>query len=312
MMPSLNSLLALIPMNLILLNDIKVGHSKVGQIYVKHHDLQDEARLSNMVEFFLALTKKRKVPTEAERLEATGKDGTWTREDEKALNDTILMRNRVKLNYDSSMDAMKKYLKDDLEKFTARAEVLDKKRADAIGRTAESVSQRMANERFVASLLFKNAALTERFVSDEEIEYLEEGELNQIYHDFITYRDRTQDNSVRALAASSYCQNLFYIAGSCSELFGKSALDLTVLQQHLLMYIKSYGNIVSQIAGKVSGADLTNHEFLDRWSASSEKAREQMEGKKTGGPTYESIRKAAERKTSTLEEQAASMKSVLG
>lgn len=300
-------------MNLILLNDISVGYSKVGDLYVKHHNLRDEARLHSMSESFLALAVKRKVKTEAECLKDAAKAGTWTQEDERKLKDTIMFRDRLSVNYHTAIEAQKKYLKEDLDKNTAKVLELENKKFNAIGRTAEQVSQHMANERFILSLFYRDEKLSSREVPDSEIEYLENSDIEKYLTLFMSFRDHTKDSNMKSLAASSYAQNLFYIAGSSTGLFGSTIVDSTVMQQHFLMYLKSYNNIISQVAGKVTPEQLSDFEFLDKWATASEKAREQLEKKNVGGgPTYESIRKAASKDTKGIEDHVRNMKSVLG
>lgn len=302
-------------MDLKLLNNLKLGRTPVDKVWVKHHTLEDETRLISLTEFFLNLSKKRKVKTEAEAAEAAAKAGTWTPQDERTLSDTITYLNGMQESYAKVIESQKKYLKEELDKTEERIRNLKVKKISAIGLTAEQVANKMANERFILSLFYKDEDLNLRCFSDDDIEYLEEEELIKYYNLFGEFKKLTEDKAIKKLAASAYAQNLYFISGKGSAFFNKGVLDLTVLQQHFLMYLQSYKHIISNLVGKVSSENLNDYEFLEKWSSAGEKAREQIENKSSqrqaGGPTFDSIRRAANKDTNTLTDHVNNIKAVL-
>lgn len=303
-------------MNLPLLNNIRLGRTKVGNLYVKHHTLEDEARLQLLTESFLALAKKRKVKTESEALASADKDGTWKVSDEAALKEAVMYCGRLQESYDKVIGPQKKYLEEDLLKQVEKVISMRQKRFVALGSTAEQVSSRMAQERFIVSLFYKDSDMSIRAVLPEEIEYISDTELEFYLEEYSKYRKESEDSAIKKLACSSYCQNLYFISGGPSNFFGKTVLELTVQQQNLLMNLENYKNIIQNLVGKVSPENLADHEFLDKWGASSEKGREHIEnsnkpGANSNNTGYDSIRRAAQTESKGVEQHVQTMKSVL-
>jgi hypothetical protein len=304
-------------MKISLLNDIRKGKSKIGDFWIKHPNLSDEALLEDLYEKFFELSKSRKVKTEKEALEAAKKVGSWNEylESEIARLHSFSSRLQETLDKTAFIKGQKESLEKDIEKNRIKIRELEAKKFAAIGKTAESWANKMSSERYIFSLFFKDSDLKERRWPESEIEYLEDSEVSLAFNEFISFRERFSEESLKSLAVSPFCQNLYECADSAFTFYGKSSLELTQYQQKLFLYLKNYNNIIGCLSGKVSNEKLTDWVELEKWAKSSEKAREQIENSwsknKDSGLSHEAIKNAAKRDNSTRLKNANNMKNLL-
>jgi hypothetical protein len=286
-------------MDLLVFNDIKNGSSKSGDFWIKHALLSDEVRFEELNLKYLNYAVKKKALLEVDAISLANKNKTWTEADQNDLNSNISFVKRLQENYEKIIEAQKKYIYDDLVKEIAKVEQLKARRAHAIGKTAEEWAKKISTERYILSLFFKDQLLTVRAWDDNEIEFLDQETVDGCFLDFFDYRKRVNDESLKELACSCFCQNLYGVAGNPFLFFGKSVADLTSNQQRFLLLMEYYKNIITNISGKVPSHVYSDWKELDKWAASGEKSREELENKwtKFNGQgdkiNFENIKKAS-------------------
>lgn len=286
-------------MNLQLLSELKQGATKINDFWVKHPTIEDEAQLEVFNLKFLALAQKRKIPLEAESIINANKNGLWTESNERDLNSSLAYLSRLRKSYDKIIEPLKKDLEADLNSIYLKVINLKERKAAAIGKTAEDWASKISNERYVLGLFFKDKDFTERAWEEEDAEFLESDDINSIFKDFNNYRDKVNDDPLKSLACSHFCQNLYCISGNSFSFFGKSIINMTCLQQRFCLFMENYKNIISSISGKVPDNIICDWKELDKWSKSSESGREDLEkdwsGFNKGGAkiNYENIKKAS-------------------
>lgn len=296
-------------LNLNSLNQIKKGKTFLKGYWVKHPTIQDESLLEELHEKFLSLAIKRGVKTEEQALKFAKDNGTWTETLEaklKRLRHTIGLM-EANLLKSAFAEAQRKILQDDINKDWIQILELNEKKNTALGRTAENWAVKMSSERYVLSLFFRDENLIERSWSDVDVEYMEEQEIADIFDIFHDSRKPFDDDTLKSMAISPYCQNLFECCSNCNEFFGKTVMDLTYYQQRFFLYLKNFNSIITQVYGKVSNDILSDWKELEKWAKSSEKAREQLENlwgrSKNRDVTMESLQKVATKGgTSRLED----------
>ena len=264
-------------MNLVLLNEIKLGYSKSSSFFIKHPGIADEAYSEELNTKYLELAIRRKIPRESEAIILAQKAKTWTVENERTLQSSSAYLIRLQESYDKIIESQKKYLEEDLIEISIKVRDLKFKKSLALGKTAEIWADKMSNERYILSLFYKDSNLNQRAFSEEDIEHLEQKDVDNCFTMFYDYRSRFIEPELKSLACSGFCQNLFSVAGNCFLLFVKNALDLTCFQQRFIMMLENYKNIISGVIGKISDDKLSNWEELDKWAKSDAQGREEME-----------------------------------
>lgn len=287
-------------MELSILNQLKDGKSQSFEYWIKHPDLEDEARLEFLNGKYLSLAVKRKIPLEKEAISLANKLGSWTETNQRDYDSSRAYHSRIKENYEKVIEAHKKHYKEDLDSIALKIQGLEQKKRVAIGKTAEEWATKMSTERYIFSLFYKDKNLTSRAWDDEESEMLEQKEVDRIFVSFFEYRNKFRDDKLKEMACSGFCQNLYCVAGNPLLLFGRSMLELTCAQQRFIILLENYKNIISNISGKIPDSTLTDWQQLDKWAKSTERGRDELEKKWSTGPgasdnkiNFENIRKAS-------------------
>jgi hypothetical protein len=297
-------------MNLGLLNEVRLGRTKSSKGWIRHPTITDESFLQELDEKFLKLAVKRKIPLEREALAAANKAGTWTDANQRDLDSSEAYLARLQESYEKIIEAQKKSILEALNEASIKVRNLRDKKDKAIGKTAEDRASKLSIERYILSLFYRDEKLLIRSWDDEGAEMLEQSAVDAAFKEFMLYRAKIGDDNLRELACSTFCQNLYAVSGNGFYFYGRSIVDLTCLQQRFLLLMENYKNIISNISGKVSSKTLSDWRELDKWAASSENGREQLEKdwgspQGTGALSRESIMKA-----SMLENPEASAKAV--
>jgi len=264
-------------MNLQLLHELQQGKSECGNFWIKHPYISDEAYLERLNSKFLNIAVKRKIPLEKEAIIIAQKAGTWTEDDEKSLESSTVYSLRLKENYDKIIEVQKKYIEEDLNKSLIEVAKLRQKKNFAISRTAEDWANKLASERYSLSLFFKDIDLKTRAWEDDEMEMLENKDVDFFMMSFFEHRKSFSFESLKALACSGFCQNLYSTAGDPFLFFGKSILEITCFQQRFMSFLGYYKSIIEQISGKVSNEMLSDWEQLEKWAKATETGREEFE-----------------------------------
>lgn len=286
-------------MNLLLLNDIRLGRTRVDSgFWIKHPSIDEECHLEELTAKFLVLATKRKIPREKDAIALAEQRGEWTSVEERDLESSEAYLSRLKESYEKVMSEQKKYLQEDLDTYGLKIYNLSNKKKKAIGKTAEAWASKLAYERYILNLFYKDSHLKEPVWNSEDIEFVEDEVLEDVYFDFSSYRAKTEEDKLKDLACTGFCQNLYSVAGGATNFLGKKLLDMTCLQQNFCFFLENYKNIRSGITGKVPQSVLSDWRELDKWAYSSERGREEME-KNWSGPkgnskiNFENIKKAS-------------------
>ena len=298
-----------------LLNELTAGVSSIGDLYIKHPTIKDIARQEELRTYYIEQAVEKGFRTLNSALEEAHQSGFWTANDEKSWHGQLSYIKKLQSNYKTIAESQKEdfleTISDELKKYTLQSN----KRSKYLAKTAEDWSDKLTFENYAPSLFFKDLACSSPAYDEDEIQYWGDSEFDIIYQNFLEFKDKFPEETLKELACSPLCQNLFFIADSPSEFYGKSALKLTILQQNLFIFTKNYNNIIVNLSGKVQPSILTDYEALDDWSSGTEKDKERLEGQwsgnDNGGITYEDIKKNARQKHATREDKIKSMQNLM-
>lgn len=188
-----------------------------GDIYIKHLDDIDHAKISkiqtDLVEEFLEMG----VPTRQERLDFITKEtGEWSQDDEDEITSAEYFLIDNEPTYQKlTMDSQRNQLGELINK---NKKILRDKRAEKevkIGTVAETKAEKLANAYYVYYSLFKDENLTERFwKTRKEFDEIEDEELTKY---IIIYNQQLSPFSLKNFKKISIMPFTLNLASYCKD-----------------------------------------------------------------------------------------------
>ncbi len=216
-------------------------------IYLKHLCHFDQVDIDLYYEEALARAKERGIPTEAANVKWLEEQGLWVRKDESALT----MQKSYVENLEKTKNKM--FLKvqiDDMQRqINSGREELYKmmvRKVGLIGLTCEQVAEQKIQLYYVYLSAFRDAKMTERVFSMDQINQLDEDESNALMDLYISSSRRFGHDALRKIAVSGYFTNYFYVCGeNIASFFNRPIAELSMHQINLLSYALYYKRILS-------------------------------------------------------------------
>ena len=251
-------------------------------VYVKHLNLLDQVELDKKQREAFLKDKKNGLPTQEENLKFLEESGQWTPKDELEWGQTksyidSLIKTKVKLVVPSQQENVQKQI-DEQEKKLAK---LDGTRASLLGQTCETYAKSFINSYTISSSLYADQKLSEKFLSEEDLEYLDNSDISVLIQGYneavqpITI-DKVKKLSLSSLFTSYYalCEKQPYV------IFERGVADLSFYQLNLLTYAKVLRSIIRNTEPPKEMMD--DPDKLLEWSEKGEKQRKMMKKANSG------------------------------
>lgn len=252
-------------------------------VYIKHLAESDRIDLDRMERTFFREAQRRKLPSEAQRIEQLKKEKRWSDEKDKEISDIRLgidstIANRKNVQLPSHVLIIDKQIKDDEERYQKKL----RERSELIGLTCEQYSQRKINEYYIFSSLFKSKELTLPYFSHDEFDELSERELSQIISEYNRVMDPCSDINLKRLVIQDFFLSYYYVSGdSAYNLYGKPIWQLTLLQVKMANFAKYFKSIFENYDIKSAPKNiLDDPDKLVDWVMATDRAKKEIEKQK--------------------------------
>ena len=234
-------------------------------VFLKHYDEAELGELEYSYAEAYNHAEETGLPTEKEKREYLIESGEWSdAEEEEYKKLSSSTSNKERQLAQIFLESQKKALRSELEKERKRLEELDEERREFTAYTCEEFARRKYGEVLATACVYKDAALKERYYTDEEIEFLADNEFIEIVKLFNDECSYFSLQNIKRIAVSAFFFNIFlYCKNNPFYMFGKPACHLTVHQLNLL----SYGAMAKAVLekGKTPPDSLDDIDELVKW-----------------------------------------------
>ena len=267
---------------------VTVINCSFGNLYFKHFTDSSSRNIFSQKSNFIKEAVSKGLETEEEAIERIKKEGFWTDEEEKDLQEKEKFVSRIKdgltkIKIPSKRDEHKKYIKLEEDK------VLKKRneRKSLIGLTAEIFAEQKVNKLFFDSITFLDEDL--KIPALRDINYDEPEKEREIYTLQTQFFERYDDKNISKAALCSFYSPYLAFAEDPFAIYGKSLIDLTTYQMRLTSYSRTFLNIFKNSQKTIPEYIMKDPELLvEFWEAqregSNKRPSKATEG--SGGTTH--------------------------
>ena len=213
------------------------GYILCKEAFIRHMSHHEQIEQDDKREEFFNHARKQGLQTNDEKLKELIKNGFWSEEKEKQLNNSkeVLLglyegkRNNVKMP-----SAVKDYMKLIEAEEKVYNEKMHEKRA-MLGLTCEVYAERNLNDFYIISNIFKDKELKTPFFQVEDIDFMADSDIAGIITEFNSILECCSDVNIRKMTMQPFFQNYFFLVGdNLIDFFGKPICDLTFFQVSLI------------------------------------------------------------------------------
>jgi hypothetical protein len=271
-----------------LVSEIFKGYTELSfagnSVFLKHINFQDQDYLDSLIKKRTAHFAHR-VPTEKERLEELRREKLWTDKDELDIGEKEYeIKNLYQTKKKILIHSQKKGVQDLIDKLEIEIAELKNKKSELVGQTAEYFASRQANEEFLRHLLFKDETLTAPAFSQKEFDEISREELTQL---FIAYKETIEkfgDEKIQEAVLQDFFSMYMPFCERPVEFYGKPVISLSIFQQKLLIWGKTFFNIFQNVEKIPEEIRKKPKDLLD-FADSSRNKEKMTRGKKGEGET---------------------------
>ncbi len=255
------------------------------KVYVKHLKTEDTVDYEDIYDKYYKTLERKGVESEEQLLDRFRKNGLWSEEEEKKLES---LKNDVE-SCQATLDKI--FIERDRKEFEKHFREVQKdynflyiKKWDFIKNSREVLTNKKINDYYVISSLYKDARLTEKFVSEEENE-----DIDYDYRPLIKGYDKISQKmsslNIKKICIKPFFRDSWDLCDSNAAYyyFGKPLYQLTYNQTALANYAIIFGNIFKNYPEiKADDPDKILQLAKQRNEAEKRKAN----SKSKGSPTY--------------------------
>ncbi len=260
----------------------KVYDSSYGDFYVKHLDNFDSEEIDEKSQEYKNHAKKQGLPSTKEKLEQLKKDGSWTEEEERKINDLEKLINNLKITKSkfilkAQIDQIQKQIED------TETELLELniEKSSLIGYTSDVYANKKINEYYVLTTSYKDKNLKKPLFEKEEFEELQEKDITLLIKYYNDVSDKSAEENIKRISLSGFFLNSFYLCDDNPQIYyGKPIVELTYNQCELFSFGKYFKHILSEMKNKPHPDDMDDPDKLIELynvSQNTDKMKESME-----------------------------------
>ncbi len=216
-------------------------------VFIKHLSAMDIIDSENLHAIYLEEAAKEGMPRTKEIELRLFQEGLWKRSDEDAIAAKIseidLLRKSIKsLFKPSEKDRVHTQVKE------KEKQLLDMrgKKAELIGRTAETVADQKMYDYILRSSFFTDRKLTVPLYSEESFDEIAESELKTVYSEFRAFSDLVNEESVKKIVTAPFFNGYYAFLEHPADFYGKSAVELSSIQMTLFIFAKIAKSIIDR------------------------------------------------------------------
>jgi hypothetical protein len=281
-----------------LYSEIVQGYSQVSpkkglDFFIKHRTHLEQAEIRLCYDNELKRAVKSGAKSEEDLVKVAIKNKWWS----QAKEDEIVSRgeflSRLKESFGRAyLKAQKDAIFEEIKEEKELLQGLKDERAALVSLSAESIAFKTVEELYIAKFIYLDKNLTQRAVSQEDLEYMSDEDVALFSLSSFSVQERVKDKRIKLLAASPFFQSLIRICpeDSAYQFYGKAVAELTVFQTSLFTYGNFYKKMIKNSTEKIPDHVFTDPEAMISWcesSGSSAKVKRNLErdpnAKKTKG-----------------------------
>ena len=275
--------------------DIVLGYSAVkfdqDTLYIKHLSAIDQVDIDQIQDQYFSDAINRGIETEKESLERLIKEGSWSEKDDKEIVTQenfldSLRQSKTQIVLKSQIDKQNKLIDSTISKINQ----LKEKKKSLIGLTAESYSEKRANDYYVIKSFFHDSKLKSPVFPGEK-------DFGELYQDevtkFVSVYNETFQMFEELKIQEMILQDFYYIYFPFSDdtvgFFGNPVCHLTYNQLKLIVYTKIFKNIFEQNSHIPEKIKKDPKALLDYGSITEEaksKMKDQLDMSKDGATLF--------------------------
>ena len=231
--------------------DIAVGYSH-GDIlgrhcYIRHVSYHNQIDYDRKRDSFFTEAKKSGLLTNEERIAQLKTTGEWNEKKDAEIKNTkaiidSLLTTKSKAKHPSMIAGLNKQINEQQK----IVDSLESEKRGLIGLTCEIYADRELNDYYVATNIFKDPELKCPFLSDEDLEYIDNDKIFEICDSYNKALEGCLEKNIKRLAMMPFFQRYFSLTGdNYYHFFNKPICNLTFYQVELLIYGSQFKNIFS-------------------------------------------------------------------
>lgn len=225
--------------------DAKTAFDLNGQmLFFRHFSIRDHNNISILTSKYKKIGIKKGLETEEQIYERLKNNKDWSNDDDLKIAElenyiSNLKKTKEKLFLPSQKENHQKTIDEEQTKLNS----LLSKKNELTGISVEAYAQKMANEEFLRSLIYKDENIKELKYSYEDFGCLTSEEISEISKIYFKITEELSDLNIQNIVL----QDFFNVYLSCCDnpyyFFGKFINQLTVYQMKLCLYGKVFNNI---------------------------------------------------------------------
>jgi hypothetical protein len=235
-----------------LISEIFQGYTELtyqgDSVFLRHININDQNRLSKLVEYFTEKTIAKGICSENDRLEQLKKDGDWTDEDDLKISESeIYVKNLLQSKKKCVLPSQQKEAQKLIDEEEGKLNILRSKKRELIGQTAEDFAARKANEEFLRHLIYFDESLKNLKFSDEEFGAIELDDLSGIYEGYQKMMVRFSDENIQKAVLCDFFNMYMPFCEKPWDFFGLPLIKTSIFQQKILVYGRMFLNIFQNV-----------------------------------------------------------------
>lgn len=216
-------------------------------VYIKHLSAIDIIDSENLHAIYLKEAADDGMPRTKEVELRLFQEGQWKRSDEDTIAAKIseieLLKKSIKTLFKpSEKDRVHAQVKDKEKQLTD----LRNKKAELVGRTAETVADQKMYDYILRSSFFTDKKLTKPLYTEESFDEIAESDLKTVYTEFRAFSDLINEESVKKIVTAPFFNGYYAFLEHPTDFYGKSAVELSSIQMTLFIFAKIAKSIIDR------------------------------------------------------------------
>lgn len=232
------------------LSDVLKGYTRYRgdseAFYIKHLKLDDYVDIEDVYERYYQSLIKKGVATEKQLLDGVKKQRLWSDKEEQEI---VRLKEYVDNLRETKARSITKHDIEEVSKILKEEELkyysLISKKNSFIQKSCEHFANQKVENYYILRSLYRDAELQERYISDEDSEDLD-FDIKRYVNLYNTTIQKCSSNNIKKIATKSFFRDVYSLAGSVYEFYGKPISSLTYYQINLASYANIFNNIFSK------------------------------------------------------------------
>lgn len=270
-----------------LVSEIFQGYTELTvkgrSVFLRHISLQDQAKLSALIEKLTEEKIALGMSSEKDRLEFLKKEKLWGENDDlEIVEKENYVSNLSQTKKKVALPSQQKAIQKEIDEETAKLNLLRAKKRELIGpMTAEDFAAKEANEKFIRSVLYTSSSFSELAFSQSDFDELSDEELFDVYNQYQRTMERLSDENIQKAVLQDFFSSYIGFCDKSMDFFGKPIINCSSAQRSLLIWGRCFLNIfqnVEKIPDSIRKDPKALLDFADN-SRNREKVKNNSKGK---------------------------------